>query len=135
MELRKLLRCKIHRATVTDANLEYEGSVTIDSLLLDAAGLGEFEAVNIWNVTNGARFETYTMRGAAGRGDICINGAAAHLARKGDVVIIAAFDYLPGSKVPAHKPTLVFVDRQNRIKECRPEVPGPRLAALGSCVV
>jgi aspartate 1-decarboxylase len=90
-----MLRGKIHRATVTGADLHYEGSVTIDATLMEGAGLIENEAVCIWNVTNGERFETYALRGEPGSGVVCINGAAAHKASRGDLVIIAAFGWMP----------------------------------------
>ena len=125
-ESRKLLRCKIHRATVTEANVEYEGSVTIPPDLLEAADLVEYEAVNIWNVTRGTRLETYAIRGLPDSRDICVNGAAAHLMHPGDVVIIACFSNIPNSQIAQHKPKLIFVDKENRIKELRKEVPGPQ---------
>lgn len=127
--LRKVLRCKIHRATVTHADLHYEGSITLAPELLAAAGLVEFEAVNIWNVTSGTRFETYTILGEPGSKEICINGAAAHLVSPGDIVIIAAFQFLPESKLPGYHPTVVFVDEENQVKELRAEVPGPKMSS------
>ena len=123
---RKMLRCKIHRATVTHADLEYEGSITISPELLAAAQLAEFEAVCVWNVTNGNRFETYTIKGESGSRDISINGAAAHLVQPGDVVIIAAFGFMSEEKVAEHVPTVVFVTENNEIREVRGEVAGPR---------
>jgi aspartate 1-decarboxylase len=86
-----MLKSKIHRATVTDANLEYEGSITIDENLMDAADLIEFEKVAIFDVTNGNRIETYVIRGERGTGVMCVNGAAAHQIRQGDIVIVASF--------------------------------------------
>jgi aspartate 1-decarboxylase len=112
--MRKMLRGKIHRATVTGADLHYEGSVTIDATLMEGAGLIEHEAVCIWNVTNGERFETYALRGEPGSGVVCINGAAAHKASRGDLVIIAAFGWMPDEDAIAWKPRVVFVDEQNR---------------------
>ena len=112
--MRKMLRGKIHRATVTGADLHYEGSVTIDATLMEGAGLIEHEAVSIWNVTNGERFETYALRGEPGSGVVCINGAAAHKASRGDLVIIAAFGWMPDEDAIAWKPRVVFVDEQNR---------------------
>src|SRR5881398_142194 len=88
---RSMLKSKIHRATVTDANVDYKGSVTIDSRLLEAADILPFEEVHVWNVTSGTRLRTYAMAGEAGSGVVCINGAAAHLAKPGDIVIIATF--------------------------------------------
>jgi len=129
---RKMLKSKIHRATVTHADVEYEGSVTIDADLLEAADLLEYESVHIWNVTNGSRLETYALRGDRGSGQICVNGAAAHLARPGDLVIIASWVQLDEREAQRHEPKLVFVDEKNRIKELnRPEVPGPRLVRHG----
>ena len=127
---RKMLRAKIHRATVTQADIDYEGSVTIDRNLLDATDLLPNEAVCIWDVTNGNRLETYAVEGERGSGVICVNGAAAHLIRPGDLVIIAAYTWLDEAEARAHKPRVVFVDEHNRIKEERSEVPGP-LRAIG----
>jgi aspartate 1-decarboxylase len=111
--MRKMLRGKIHRATVTGADLHYEGSVTIDETLMNGAGLIENEAVCIWNVTNGERFETYALRGEPGSGVVCINGAAAHKASKGDLVIIAAFGWMEDEAALAWTPKVVFVDDKN----------------------
>lgn len=124
---RRLLRCKIHRATITHADLNYEGSISIPPDLMERAGLAEYEAVNIWNVTNGSRFETYTILGEEGSRAISVNGAAARLVSPGDLIIIAAFELVPESRVASHKPKLVFVDAQNRFLESRAEVAGPRL--------
>ena len=123
----EMLRAKIHRATVTDADLNYEGSVTIDEDLLCASGILEFEAVHVWNVTRGTRFVTYAMRGEPKSGVICVNGAAAHLVEKGDLVIIAAYQQMPMEEARAHRPRVVLVDEKNRVKEVRGEVPGPDL--------
>jgi aspartate 1-decarboxylase len=128
--MRKMLRAKIHRATVTQADIDYEGSVTIDRDLLDATDLLPNEAVCIWDVTNGHRLETYAVEGERGSGVICVNGAAAHLIRPGDLVIIAAYTWLDEAEARAHAPKVVFVDEHNRIKEERGEVPGP-LRAVG----
>lgn len=113
---RTMFKSKIHRATVTEADLDYEGSVTIDADLLDAADLLEHESVSIWNVTNGARVETYTLRGEAGSGVICINGAAAHHFSPGDVVIIASWAIMEDQAARSWKPTVVLVDGANRLK-------------------
>ena len=118
---RKLLRAKIHRATVTGADLHYEGSVTIDRELMERADLVTHEAVHIWNVTNGERFETYAIPGQRGSGVICVNGAAAHKVSKGDLVIIAAFSWMDEAEARAWKPKLVFVDEKNRPVESREE--------------
>ncbi|MGH7898545.1 MAG: aspartate 1-decarboxylase, partial [Candidatus Binatia bacterium] len=112
--MRKLLRAKIHRATVTGADLHYEGSVTIDRTLMERADLVTHEAVQIWNVTNGERFETYAIPGKRGSGVVCVNGAAAHKVSKGDLLIIAAFSWMDEKEARAWKPKLVFVDDQNR---------------------
>lgn len=114
--IRFFLRSKIHRATVTEANLDYEGSITIDRHLMNAAGLAPYERVEIYNVTTGARFATYVIEGEPGSGAICINGAAAHLAKKGDKVIIACYCMLHDGQTLEHEPKLVFVDEQNRMK-------------------
>ena len=116
-----MLGGKIHRATVTGANLEYEGSVTIDHDLLDAAGILAGEAVEVWDVTNGARLLTYTLSGSRGSGVVCINGAAAHLVRAGDVVIIASFVSLEDAEARSWQPGVVFVDSNNRLVERRTE--------------
>jgi aspartate 1-decarboxylase len=112
---RTLLKSKIHRATVTDANLHYQGSVTIDPLLMEAADLVHFERVEIYNCTNGERFATYAIPGTRGRGEIVINGAAAHKATTGDIVILASYADYEGEECRAHQPFLVFVDDANRI--------------------
>jgi len=120
---RKMLRAKIHRATVTEANVDYEGSITIDRCLMQATDLLPNEAVCVWNVTSGNRFETYAVEGAPESGTICVNGAAAHLVRPGDLVIIAAFTWLEEEAARVHEPKVVFVDERNRIRERRAEVP------------
>jgi len=120
---RKMMRAKIHRATVTEANVDYEGSITIDRRLMDATDMLPNEAVCVWNVTNGNRFETYTVEGPPDSGVICVNGAAAHLVRPGDLVIIAAFTWLEDVAARAHEPKVVFVDEQNRMREKRVEEP------------
>lgn len=126
--LRKLLLGKLHGLTVTHADIAYEGSISISADLLSAAGLVAGEAVWVWNVTNGNRFETYTITGEAGSSIVSVNGAAARLVSPGDKVIVAAFIHLPESRVESHKPSVVFVDQLNRIKALRPEIPGPALA-------
>jgi aspartate 1-decarboxylase len=110
-----MLKGKIHRATVTDADLHYEGSITIDLDLMEAADILPYEEVRIYNVTNGERFETYAIPGARGGGDICINGAAAHKATTGDVVIIACYGLADAQEARNWKPSLVYVDAANRI--------------------
>jgi len=106
------LKSKIHRAVVTDARLDYEGSISIDPRLCAAAGIHEFERVEIYNCNNGARLATYVIPGKPG--EICLNGAAARLAQVGDRVIIVAYVELEPSEVAAHRPSLVFVDEANR---------------------
>ncbi len=126
---RKMLKSKIHRATVTHADLHYEGSVSIDEDLMEAADIRENESVHIWNVTSGSRIETYALRGERGKRHICINGAAAHLFNPGDLVIIASWAQLNEEEARAWTPKLVFVDENNDIKDMdRKEIPGPRLA-------
>ena len=112
---RTFFKSKIHRATVTHADLDYEGSVSIDEDLLEAAGIWEYESVHIWNITRGTRLQTYAIKGARGSGTICINGAAAHLNKPGDLVILATFAELEEAEARAHKPVVVLVDRQNKI--------------------
>ncbi|MFE8602949.1 aspartate 1-decarboxylase [Archangium gephyra] len=123
---RILFKSKIHRATVTQADLDYEGSVTIDSHLLRAADILPFEKVAVWNVTQGTRLETYALEGEAGSGVICINGAAAHLNKPGDLVILATFAEVEEHEARHWKPTVVFVDQKNRIVPGQTEeIPGP----------
>jgi len=112
---RTLLKSKIHRATVTDANLHYQGSVTIDPRLMEAADLVSWERVEIYNCTNGERFATYAIPGTPGEGEIVINGAAAHKATTGDVVILASYADYEDADCRSHQPSLVFVDERNRI--------------------
>ncbi len=123
---RILFKSKIHRATVTQADLDYEGSVTIDRNLLRAADILPFEKVAVWNVTQGTRLETYALEGEEGSGVICINGAAAHLNKPGDLVILATFAEVEEHEARHWKPTVVFVDEKNRIVPGRTEeIPGP----------
>lgn len=119
---RRMFASKIHRATVTVADVDYEGSVTIDADLLDTAGILEWEEVHIWDVTNGARLATYAIAGPRGSGVVGINGAAAHLVHPGDIVILATFVELDDAEARGHRPTAVFVDERNRVKELRAEV-------------
>lgn len=124
---RKVLSAKIHRAVITEANVDYEGSLTIPPELLDATGIIPYESVCVWNVTRGTRLETYAIQGLPESTDICANGAAAHLIQPGDRVIIAAFAYLPEDQIADHRPKLIFVDDYNRIAHRGPEVAGPEL--------
>ena len=121
---RKMLKSKIHRATVTGADLHYEGSITIDLNLMEASDIIPYEAVVIWNVTNGNRFETYAIEGERGSGVICINGAAARLVAPKDLVIIASFVNMENAEALQYEPKLVFVDDQNRMLPTRKEEPG-----------
>ena len=122
---RHMLRAKIHRAVVTDANLDYEGSLTIPPELLELSGIRPYEEISIWNVTRGTRFDTYAIAGEKGSGDLCVNGAAAHLAGPGDRIIIASFSSVPESMVDRFMPTVVFVDDRNHPVRTGVEVPGP----------
>ena len=110
-----MLKCKIHNATVTEANLKYVGSITIDSNLLEKCGLLEYEKVKIVNNNNGARIETYTFRGEPGSGIICLNGAAARYFEVGDSIIIMAYAQMPQEEAKKHRPTVVLVDEMNNI--------------------
>ena len=112
---RIILRGKIHRARVTEHNIHYESSITIDEGLMEAAGIVPFEQVQVYNVTNGHRFETYAIRGERGSGVIGINGAAAHLAKEGDIVIIACYGVFSEEELKEHRPRLVYVDEENRV--------------------
>jgi aspartate 1-decarboxylase len=121
---RKMLKSKIHRATVTGADLHYEGSITIDRELMEAADIIPYEAVCIWDVNNGSRFETYAIEGEPGSGVICINGAAARMVAPQDLVIIASFVGMSNAEALVHQPKLVFVDDKNRMLDTRKEVAG-----------
>ncbi|MDJ0644404.1 MAG: aspartate 1-decarboxylase [Flavobacteriaceae bacterium] len=110
-----MLKCKIHNATVTEANLKYVGSITIDSNLLDAAGMLEYEKVQVVNGNNGARIETYTFRGEPGSGIICLNGAAARHFEVGDEIIIMSYCQLDAEEAKQHRPTVVLVDKSNDV--------------------
>lgn len=114
---RTLLKSKIHRATVTDADLQYEGSITLDPVLMEAADLVTNERVEIYNVTNGERFATYAIPGERGAGEVVVNGAAAHLVTPGDLVIICSYATYDAAELAGHQPDLVFVDADNRIAE------------------
>ena len=114
---RTMLKSKIHRATVTEANLEYEGSVSIDTDLLHAADILPYEAVDIWDCTSGARLRTYAIPGEAGTGEICVNGAAAHLIKPHDLVIIASWTEVDDAEARTWEAKRVFVDSHNRIRQ------------------
>jgi len=112
---RTMCKSKIHRATVTGADLNYVGSITIDPELMQAADLMEFEQVSVVNVNNGARFETYVIPGVPGDGEICLNGAAARLAHPGDKVIIISYGQYSEAELETYRPVFIFVDEENRI--------------------
>jgi aspartate 1-decarboxylase len=127
--LRHFLLGKIHRATVTRADLDYVGSITMDPLLIQAAGFLENEKIDIYDVTNGSRLSTYVIPGVPGSGEVGINGAAAHLVQKGDLVIIAAYGWMTPEEAGTLAPKVVFVDEQNRITELRSQERTPLCAA------
>ena len=123
---RFMLKSKIHRATVTQADVDYEGSLTLDADLLRVADIVPYEEVHVWNVTRGTRLRTYAMEAPAGSGVVCINGAAARLAGPGDLIIIATFTQLDDDTVRGHRPRIVLVDENNRIRDPDAvEVAGP----------
>lgn len=118
-----LLKCKLHRACVTHAELDYEGSCAIDTELLEAAGIREYEQIDIYNITNGERFTTYAIKAEAGSKIISVNGAAAHKARLGDRVIICAYAGMSEVEVARHKPSLVYLDEHNNITGSKDAIP------------
>jgi len=120
---RTMLKSKLHRATVTHSELHYEGSCAIDETLLDAANIHEYEQIQIYNVTNGERFTTYAIRAARDSGIISVNGAAAHKANPGDLVIIATFAVYNELELARYAPELVYVDANNRIMDTRQAIP------------
>ncbi len=113
---RIMLKSKIHRVRVTGADLDYMGSISIDARLMEAACIAAYEQVSIYNITNGERFETYAIPAARNSGEVCINGAAAHRAQRGDLIIIACYVVINEDKVAGFKPKIILVDEQNRIK-------------------
>jgi aspartate 1-decarboxylase len=121
-----MFKSKIHRATVTQADVDYEGSVSIDRDLMRQADILPYEKVAIWNVTRGTRLETYALEAEAGSGVVCVNGAAAHLNQPGDLVILATFAEVEDAEAAHWRPTVVFVDSQNRIVSTGDELAGPR---------
>lgn len=125
---RTLLKSKIHRARVTGANLHYQGSITIDPQLMEAANVLQWEKVEIYNVTNGERLATYAIAGRPGGGEICLNGAAAHRVSVGDIVIVASYAEYEEDAAHAHRPALVFVDERNLV------LPQPLEEAIGAAV-
>ncbi len=124
---RMMMNSKLHRATVTEADLNYVGSITIDSDLLDAAGMYPNEKVHVVNNNNGARFETYIIAGERGSGVICVNGAAARLVQRGDVVIILSYVYMTNEEARTHEPTVLIMDDKNGVKEIIREKQGMTL--------
>lgn len=118
-----LLKCKLHRACVTHAELDYEGSCAIDTELLEAAGIREYEQIDIYNITNGERFTTYAIKAEAGSKIISVNGAAAHKARPGDRVIICAYAGMSEAEAARHKPSLVYLDEHNNITGSKDAIP------------
>ncbi|MDR1076911.1 MAG: aspartate 1-decarboxylase [Xanthomonadaceae bacterium] len=118
-----LLKAKIHRATVTLAELNYEGSIAIDGLLLKASGLREYEQVHIYDINNGQRFSTYVIRAEEGSGVISLNGAAARMVQVGDLIIICAYAGFSEAEAESFKPTLVYVDGQNRVTHTNHSIP------------
>ena len=120
---RSMLKSKIHRATATHAELHYEGSCAIDEDLLDAANIREFEAIDIWNINNGARFSTYALKAARGSGIISVNGSAARNAQVGDLLIIATFAQYDEAEIADHQPSLVYVDSANRMVRSSNAIP------------
>jgi len=122
---RKVLHSKLHRAKITHADLHYEGSLTIPPYLMEAAKIKDYESIYIWNVTRGTRLETYAITGPKDKNYICSNGAAAHLMKPDDIIIIAAFAWIEADKMQEYKPTVVLVDENNQVKEITSEVAGP----------
>jgi len=120
---RTMLQAKLHRVRVTQSELHYEGSCAIDDDLLDASGIREYQAIDIYNVTNGERFSTYAIRAQRGSRTISVNGAAAHKANPGDILIIAAFAIYSELELQKYHPTLVYVDEHNRIVDRRDKIP------------
>ena len=117
---RIMFKSKIHRATVTGANLNYEGSLTVDADLLKAAEILPYEQIHVWDVTNGARLVTYALPGPRGSGQVCVNGAGAHLIKPGDTVIVATYTLMSGRKAKKYEPTVVFVDEANKMRDADP---------------
>jgi aspartate 1-decarboxylase len=126
----EMMKSKIHRATVTDADLTYEGSISLGPELISAAGFFINEKVDIYNCNNGNRFSTYVIQG--GPGECTLNGAAARLVQKGDVVIIVSYAHIEREKALTHKPTVVFVDEKNRVRELRDEKAASLSALIGN---
>ena len=117
---RIMFKSKIHRATVTATNLNYEGSLTVDADLLKAAEILPYEQIHVWDVSNGARLVTYALPGPRGSGQVCVNGAGAHLIKPGDLVIVATYTLMSGRKAKKYEPTVVFVDEANKMRDADP---------------
>ena len=113
--LRTVMNSKIHRATVTEADVNYIGSITIDEELIEAANISEWEKIEVLNITNGSRLETYVILGERGSGEICINGAAAHLVNPGDLVILVTYKVIEEEEISEHVPTIIHVNERNKI--------------------
>ena len=113
--LRTVMNSKIHRATVTEADVNYIGSITIDEELIEAANISEWEKIEVLNITNGSRLETYVILGERGSGEICINGAAAHLVNPGDLVILVTYKAIEEEGISEHVPTIIHVNERNKI--------------------
>ena len=120
--MRFVMRSKIHRATVTDADVDYVGSISIDSELMQAAGIEEWEKVHVLDVTNGSRLETYAIKAPARSGKICINGAAAHLVHPGDLVILLTFEGISNNQIESYSPTIVHVNSKNEVVDIGQEL-------------
>lgn len=123
--IRQMLRAKVHRISVTDRDVAYDGSLTLDSVLMDAADLRPFERIEVYNIDNGERFATYVIEGERSSGTCCVNGAAAHLVKKGHKLIIASYASIHEADVPRHKPKIVLIGAGNRIRQVTPR-PGPK---------
>ena len=121
--MRTLLKSKIHRAVVTEANVDYEGSIAIDAGLMRAADILPFEQVHVLDISNGARLQTYAIEGEPGSGVVCVNGAAAHLVAAGDRVIILSYVQLDEAEARSHRPTLVYVDERNQVRRVAHDIP------------
>ncbi|MDD9947762.1 MAG: aspartate 1-decarboxylase [Myxococcales bacterium] len=124
---RRMFLSKIHRAVITHADLDYEGSCTIDADLMDTADILPHQELHVWNVTRGTRVVTYALPGPRGSGVVCINGAAAHGNSPGDLVIMATFGEMDSEEARTFEPKVVLVDGQNRVKDIRAEIPGPQM--------
>lgn len=124
---RRMFLSKIHRAVITHADLDYEGSCTIDADLMDRADILDNQELHVWNITQGTRLVTYALAGPRGSGVICINGAAAHGNSPGDMVILATFGEMDSEEAKVFEPKVVLVDRNNEVVSIRQEIPGPQM--------